>query len=56
MSTFNRKDNVNRKLGSGESLQVHTGIRLKKKKISPKPLSWWQRLIGVVIDWMVKRG
>ena len=63
MTTFKRKDTISKKLESDE-LKVHTGIRKvwaedkRKKKTSaqPKPSSWFQRLIGVVINWMGKRG
>ena len=63
MGTFKRKDTIFKKLES-DDLRVHTGVRKswsedkRKKKTSatPKPSSWFQRLIGVVIDWMGKRG
>jgi len=63
VETFKRKDTISKKLKS-DDLRVHTGIRKswseeeRKKKTSarPKPLSGWQRLIGVVINWMGKCG
>jgi len=57
MTTFKRKDTISKKLESDE-LKVHTGVRKvwaedkRKKKTSPqpKPLGWFQRLIGVVFS------
>jgi len=55
MTTFKRKDTISKKLESDE-LRVHTGVRKtgsedkRKKKTSPKPLGWLQRLIGVVFN------
>ena len=53
MGSFKRKNTVSKKLGS-DDLRIHTGIRLKKTSLTPKPSGWFQRLIGVVFSKRIK--
>ena len=53
MGAFKRKNTISKKLGS-DDLRIHTGIRLKKTSVRPKPSGWFQRLIGVVFSKRVK--